>query len=85
LAGAFIAFGLVLVPTKSERRLRQGIAGTGLICILMMFPTCGGTTSGGGGGTGNGPGNFNITVNAYTVSNTSGLPDSTANIALKVN
>jgi hypothetical protein len=85
LAGGFFVFGLAFIPAKSLRALRQGAAGTGLLCILMMFPNCGGTGGGGGGGTGVGPGNYNITINAYTVSNTSGTPDSTANIALKIN
>jgi beta-glucanase (GH16 family) len=84
LAGTFFVFGLALIPTKSVRRVRHGIAGTGLLCLLMVLPSCGGT-GGGGGGSGNGPCNYNITVNAYTVSNTSGLPDSTANITLKIN
>jgi beta-glucanase (GH16 family) len=85
MLASFIVFGLILIPTKSLGRLRQGMAGTGLLCLLMMFPNCGGTGGGGGGGTGGGPGNYNITVNAYTVSNTSGAPDSTVNIALKIN
>jgi beta-glucanase (GH16 family) len=85
LAGTFFVFGLAFIPTKSLRGLRQGVAGTGLLCLLMMSPNCGGTTSGGGGGTSVGPGNYNITVNAYTVSNTTGSPDSTANIILKIN
>jgi hypothetical protein len=79
---------LVLLPAGAMRKLRRGIAGTGLLCVLMMFPNCGGTSGGGGGGGGGGgttPGSYSITVNAYTVSNTSGTPDSTGNISLKVN
>jgi hypothetical protein len=58
---------------------------------LVMHPGCGGASGGSssnnGGGTGSGtaPGNYTVTVNAYTVSNTSGTPDATATIALTVN
>ncbi|MGA9040390.1 MAG: glycoside hydrolase family 16 protein [Terriglobales bacterium] len=88
LGGTLVVFGLVLLPAGAMRKLRRGIAGTGLLCVLMMFPNCGGTSGGGGGGGGGGgttPGSYSITVNAYTVSNTSGTPDSTGNISLKVN
>jgi hypothetical protein len=85
LAATLFIFGLVLAPRGSIRRFRQRIAGAGLLCVLMVFPNCGGTSGGGGVGGGTTPGSYNITVNAYTVSNTSGNPDSTANISLKVN
>jgi len=85
LAGIFAIFGLVLIPAGSIRGLRQSVAGTSLLFVLMISPNCGGTSSGGGGGGGTAPGDYNITVNAYTVSNTSGNPDSTAKVSLKVN
>jgi hypothetical protein len=54
-----------------------------------MLGCGGGSSSAGGGGSGgnNGtvPGNYSVTVNAYTVSNASGNPDSTTSISLTVN
>jgi hypothetical protein len=58
---------------------------------LLVHPGCGsgsgGSNGGGGGGGRNGttPGSYTVTVNAYTVSNTNGSPDSTANVTLTVN
>jgi len=37
------------------------------------------------GGSGTPPGDYSVTVNAFTVSNSSGIPDSTISIAVKVN
>ncbi len=85
LVGTLAVFGLVFVPAGSIRGLRQAITGAGLLCALLFFPNCGGNGGGGGGGGGTPPGNYSITVNAYTVSNTSGTPDTTASISLKVN
>lgn len=98
LAGSFEVFGfflvsMVLLPRKWGRRLQQGLGGAGLMLVLFLHPGCGGgssssTTGGGGSGGGNGttPGNYTVTVNAYTVSNSSGNPDSTTSpIPLTVN
>jgi beta-glucanase (GH16 family) len=84
----FVSF--VLVPSNWIRSLRRGLGGGGLMLALLMHPGCGGgsgSSSGGGGGANNGtpPGSYAVTVNAYTVSNTSGSPDSTASVALTVN
>ncbi len=85
----FVSF--VLVPANWMRSLRRGLGGAGLMLALLMHPGCGGgsgsSSGGGGGGANNGtpPGSYAVTVNAYTVSNTSGSPDSTVTIALTVN
>ena len=96
LASAFAVFGCVcvgcvLLPAKWSRSLRRGLGGTGLMLALLVHPGCGsgsgGSNGGGGGGGRNGttPGSYTVTVNAYTVSNTNGSPDSTANVTLTVN
>jgi hypothetical protein len=68
-----------------------GLGVFGLAFIVSM-PGCGGGSGsgngGGGGGGSNGtpPGNYAITVNAYTVSSTDAAsPSATANINLTVN
>jgi hypothetical protein len=85
----FVFVGTVVIPANWSRTLRRGLGGTGLMLALLMHPGCGGgsggSNGGGGGGNGTAPGSYAVTVNAYTVSNTSGTPDSTANVALTVN
>jgi hypothetical protein len=90
LTSALALLGLVLSPKTWERRLRRGARGTALGIALVLCAGCGGSgaPSGGGvGGGGNGtpPGSYSVTVNAYTVSNTGGDPDSTVSIPLTVN
>jgi len=88
LAGIFAVFGLALIPSGPARELRRGVAGTGLLCLLLVFPnglrTTTGSGTGGGAGAGTTPGDYTVTLNAYTVSNSDGAPDSTATISLKV-
>jgi hypothetical protein len=87
----FAVCGFVFLPTKCGRNLRRGLGGAGLMLALVMHPGCGGGSSSGGGGGGGGgsngttPGNYSVTVNAYTVSNTNGNPDSTVGFNLTVN
>ncbi len=86
----FVFVGTLLMPASWSRSLRRGLGGTALMLALLMHTGCGGggSSNGGGGGSGgNGttPGSYSITVNAYTVSNVSGNPDSTANVVLTVN
>ena len=61
----------------------------GVIMLLAIMTSCGGGSSSGGGGGGgsNGtpPGNYTVTVNASTVSNSTGNPDTTASIPMTVN
>ncbi len=61
----------------------------GVIMFLAIMTSCGGGSSSGGGGGGgsNGtpPGNYTVTVNAYTVSNSTGSPDTTTSIPMTVN
>ena len=88
LGGLFAVFGLALIRLGPVRDLRQGMAGSGLLCVLLMFPSCSGTTgkgAGGEAGAGTTAGNYNLSVNAYTVSNSDGAPDATATIPFKVN
>jgi beta-glucanase (GH16 family) len=94
-AGSFEIFGILLVsmiilPTKWGRHVQRALGGAGLMMVLLVHPGCGGgssssTTGGSGGGNGTTPGNYTVTVNAYTVSNSSGNPDSTTTIPLTVN
>jgi beta-glucanase (GH16 family) len=85
----FIFASLIVIPTSWNRSFRRGLGGAAFTLVLLMHPGCGGLSGSGGSGPvpGNGttPGNYTVTVNAYTVSNTSGNPDSTATIALTVN
>jgi len=87
------AIELVILAVFLVALCRQAVRarlGTGLSCIVLavvMIPSCGGSRGGGGGGGSGGttPGNYTITVSAYTVSNTGGAADATTNIALTVN
>jgi beta-glucanase (GH16 family) len=87
----FLFVSVILLPAKWGRRVQRTLGGAGLMLVLLVHPGCGGgsssSTGGGGGGGGNGttPGNYSVTVNAYTVSNSSGNPDSTTTVALTVN
>ena len=86
---AVALIGFVLIPL-SRRRTRAAAMLFVLVTGLAFLASCGGSSGsggGGGGGGGNGttPGNYSVTVNAYTVSNSSGTPDSTASISLTVN
>lgn len=84
LIGAFLVGLTLLMPGR-----RRGAAMVGLFLFFALFPSCGGSNSGGGGGGGGGngtpPGPYTVTVKAYTVSNGTGNPDSTATINLTVN
>jgi beta-glucanase (GH16 family) len=78
---------LVFLPARWNRNLRHSLGGAGLMLALLV-PGCGGgnsSSSNSASGTGTLPANYTVTVNAYTVSNTSGSPDSTVNIPLTVN
>jgi beta-glucanase (GH16 family) len=85
---------LLFVPVVKQRR-REIWFGLGIFGLAFMvgMPGCGGRSGsgnngGGGGGHSNGttPGNYTITVNAYTVSSTdAATPSATANINLSVN
>ena len=81
---------VALVLPFSRRRRRYSLKFAGTLLVLSLLSACGGSsssqTSGGGGSTFSGtpPGNYTITVNAYTVSNTSGTADAVLNIPLTV-
>jgi len=49
------------------------------LLLLALLASCGGSGTSGGGAGGNGtpPGGYTVTVTAFTVSNTTGKPDST--------
>jgi beta-glucanase (GH16 family) len=77
---------LIFLPAKWNRNLRHGYGGAGLM-LALLIPGCGAGNSSSNTGTGAGtlPANYTVTVNAYTVSNSSGNPDSTLNIPLTIN
>ena len=85
--------GLMLVmPARSRRHRGAAMFGAmtfGVMMLLAIMTSCGGGSSsgGGGGGSNNGtpPGNYTVTVDAYTVSNSTGNPDTTASIPMTVN
>jgi beta-glucanase (GH16 family) len=90
-ASAYPILGLgfacfVFIPLRWNRKLRRGLGGAGLM-LALFIPGCGGSHNGSSAAGGNGtpPGNYTVTVNAYTVSNTSGSADSSMNIPLTVN
>jgi beta-glucanase (GH16 family) len=82
---------VILLAFLLSFRLRPGRRGFSAVlgCILLLSliaPSCGSNGSGTGTtGGGTTPGNYTITVNAYTVSNTGSAPDATVNIPLIVN
>lgn len=80
----------VLAPLTFAPRRKYSLALAGTLFMLTLLLGCGGSSStqtSGGGGTPNGtaPGNYLVTVNAYTVSNTTGTADAVLNIPLTVN
>ena len=87
LSSFFVGIAL-LMPTDVRRK--PGLATLGMMILLAAMLGCGvGSSSAPGGGSGGNsgtvPGNYSVTVNAYTVSNTSGNPDSTTSVSLTVN
>lgn len=88
LAGAIASLALISLPLSRNRRPRRCLACLGVVFAVALLASCGGGNTGGTGGTppnGTPPGTYSVTVNAYTVSNSSGSPDSAATIALTVN
>jgi beta-glucanase (GH16 family) len=90
LASALALLMFVPVVKRQRREICFGLGVFGLAFVVGL-PGCGGGSgsgNGGGGGGSNGttPGNYTITVNAYTVSSTdAATPAATANINLTVN
>lgn len=81
----------VLAGTFLRRKGRRNAPffAAGLLVWLCWIPSCGGSgtsASGGNGGSPNGtpPGNYTVSLNAYTVSNSGGTPDASVNIPLTV-
>jgi len=86
--GPVIVAVLLISLGTPTARWRLGMGVSCLLLAVVMMPSCGGGSGGGGGGGGGGgttPGNYTITVSAYTVSNTGGTADATTNIALTAN
>jgi beta-glucanase (GH16 family) len=83
LLSAFVAF----VPRRGRPALRSAYVLTGFILVMGLIVGCGG----GGSSTppplsgGTAPGSYQVTVNAFTESNTSGNADATTQISLTVN
>jgi beta-glucanase (GH16 family) len=87
-AGTFLLFVPIIIPAR-KRGLYAIPLCLSLVFLLMVLPGCGGssnnstTTTGNDNGTP--PGSYTVTLNAYTVSNTTGNPDATLSIPLTVN
>jgi len=82
---ALLLFGTPLSAFYIGRRKpRLRVTLGNILFFALIVTSCGGAnnTTNGGGTT---PGSYTITVNAYTVSNTTGAPDATTSIALTVN
>lgn len=82
-------FGLGLIGLAYLPRRRRGtipVYAAGLLLGLCWIPSCGGSGASASGGSPNGtpPGNYTVTVNAYTVSNAGGTPDAAVNIPMSV-
>jgi beta-glucanase (GH16 family) len=85
---ALILLARTRVPRPGRRPRWSDAAGRfGVALLFVVLTGCGGgsTTGTGGGGGGTTSGAYHVTVNAYTVSNSSGNADSTASIVLTVN
>jgi beta-glucanase (GH16 family) len=91
LASGLALFLFVPIAKRRGREMWFGLGVFGLAFIVSMPGCGGGSGSGNGGGGGRGsngttPGNYAITVNAYTVSSADAAsPSATANINLTVN
>lgn len=90
---ASVLLALALFPVRRHgKQLRLALLGF-LVVAISAWPACGGGSSGGGGGGGGGggsngttPGNYTVTVNAYTVSSSDAAsPSATTNFSLTVN
>jgi hypothetical protein len=82
---------LILLPVRRHgKQLRLALLGA-LVIAISAWPACGGGSGGSGGGGGGGsngttPGNYTVTVNAYTVSSSDAAnPSATTNFSLTVN
>jgi beta-glucanase (GH16 family) len=89
-ASAVLALALLPVRRHSKQ-LRLAVLGA-LVMAIAAWPACGGgsasTSNGGGGGGANGttPGNYTVTVNAYTVSSSDAAsPSASTTLNLTVN
>jgi beta-glucanase (GH16 family) len=84
MVGSLFGGLTLLIPS----RRRRSVAIFGVMMVLAIMTSCGGGSSssgGGGGSNGTPPGNYAVTVTAYTVSNSGGTPDTTASIPMTVN
>ena len=90
IASGVIVMLLIVSACTKRVRVRLGATLSATFLAILLVPSCGGGSSsgsgggGGGGGGGTTPGNYSITVSAYTVSNTGGAADATVNIPLTV-
>lgn len=87
--GAGFMVGLLIFPFFG-RKSGKIAAIAGLLALLIILPGCGGsgstsTVGGGGGGIGTTPGTYTVTVNLYTVANSTGSPDAVLGIPFTVN
>jgi beta-glucanase (GH16 family) len=81
----------LLAIRRAGQPIRAGAFLAGLVLAFGMWPGCGGssgggTAGGGGGSNGTTPGNYSVTVNAYTVSSSDVTkPSASASFNLTVN
>jgi hypothetical protein len=86
-----IVLALTLMPvTRNGKQLRLGLMLGILVLAVGAWPACGGSggNAGGGGGGSNGtaPGNYTVTVNAYTISSLdAATPSASTTFNLTVN
>jgi beta-glucanase (GH16 family) len=82
---------MVLVLLRNGRQIKRVLAFSSLALFIVILPSCGGGSSGGGPPPpppppGTTPGNYTVTVNAYTVSSSdASVPDATTTFNLVVN
>jgi beta-glucanase (GH16 family) len=86
-----VVLALTLMPvTRNGKQLRLGLMLGILVLAVGAWPACGGSggSAGGGGGGSNGigPGNYSVTVNAYTISSSdAATPSASTTFNLTVN
>jgi beta-glucanase (GH16 family) len=84
-----IVLALTLMPvTRNGKQLRLGLMLGFLVLAIGAWPACGGSggNAGGGGSNGTGPGNYTVTVNAYTISSSdAATPSASTTFNLTVN
>jgi beta-glucanase (GH16 family) len=90
IAGGLVFVVLLLPVRRHGKQLRLALLGA-LVVAISAWPACGGSGAGNGGGGGGGsngttPGNYTVTVNAYSVSSSdAATPSASTSFNLTVN